>query len=316
MQVAIQTPPEHTDVAALRDLWQAADDLGFDAAFTFDHLVPLNPAPEGAAGMSGSQLEAWVTLAALAAGTRRLQVGTLVTGVTYRHPSMLTKMAVTLDHVTGGRAILGVGAAWHEAEHRMFGLAFPSPGERMQRLQETLELFTLLCQRDGPVSYAGRYYRLEDAVFLPKPVSSRGIPILVGGSGNRLRTIAARHAWIFNSFYAPWQWAEVNSDLDRRAREEGRDPSSITRSAFVFAELSRDPAREAELLAHFQRTRGGTERETRARVVLSDAQAAIKVLRSYHEAGITMVVLNLRPPFCVEGLRWFAEEVRPELPAS
>ncbi|HEX9375540.1 MAG TPA: LLM class flavin-dependent oxidoreductase [Actinomycetota bacterium] len=315
MRLAIQTPPEHTDAGALRDVWVAADELGFDAAFTFDHLVPLNPAPPGAS-LPGAQLEGWVMLATLAASTRRLRVGTLASGVTYRHPVMLAKMAVTLDHATGGRAILGVGAAWHEAEHRMFGLEFPAVGSRMGRLEETLEMVSLLYGGGGPVNFDGRHYRLRDAVFEPKPLRPNGIPILVGGSGDRLRSIAARHADIFNSFFPPWQWREVNDDLDHRLTDAGRRPGDLERSAFVFAELSRDPRRERRLIEHFQRTRGGTEDEVRSRVVLGDPDRAVEVLRSYAGAGISLAVLNLRPPFDPAGLAWLAGAAMREVSAA
>jgi len=315
VRFAIQTPPEHSDVGALRAVWAAADELGFEAAFTFDHLVPLNPAPPDAS-MPGAQLEGWVTLATLAAATRRLRVGTLATGVTYRHPALLAKMAVTLDQATGGRAILGVGAAWHEAEHRMFGFDFPAVGARMGLLDETLEVFGLLCRADGPVTYHGRYVVLRDAPFHPKPVSPDGIPVLVGGSGSRLRSIAARYASIFNSFFPPWQWREVNDDLDRRMVDAGRRPEDLTRSAFVFAELSRNESRERALVEHFRATRGGTVEEIRSRVILGDRDQALRVLRSYEAAGISMVTLNLRPPFDPEGLAWLAGEVMGEVAAA
>ncbi|MYE98409.1 MAG: LLM class flavin-dependent oxidoreductase, partial [Acidimicrobiaceae bacterium] len=137
MEIAVQTPPEHTDYPRLLDIWQTADGLGFAAGFTFDHFVPLNPGarPSAPGGTpDGPQFEGWTVLAALGAATSRLDVGTLVTGVTYRHPVLLAKMAVTLDHVTGGRALLGLGAAWHEAEHLMYGFDYPGVGDRMTLL--------------------------------------------------------------------------------------------------------------------------------------------------------------------------------------
>jgi alkanesulfonate monooxygenase SsuD/methylene tetrahydromethanopterin reductase-like flavin-dependent oxidoreductase (luciferase family) len=313
MHVAIQTPPEHTSFSALRDVWQAADGLGFSAAFTFDHLVPLNAGqrPGTPGGVpDGPQFEGWMSLAALAAGTEHLQVGTLVTGVTYRHPAVLAKMAVTLDHVTNGRAILGIGAAWHETEHRMYGIEYPAVGERMGRLDETLTMFQQLCTQEV-TDFDGRYYQLQQASFDPKPVRAGGIPILIGGSGDRLKRIAARHATMFNSFAAPWEWPDVNADLDAKLAVAGRSPSDLERTAFVFSELSGDTAAEDELVGHFQRTRGGTEQEVRDRVVIGSPDAMIAVLRSYADAGVSTAILNLRPPFTVVGLERFAREVLP-----
>jgi alkanesulfonate monooxygenase SsuD/methylene tetrahydromethanopterin reductase-like flavin-dependent oxidoreductase (luciferase family) len=315
LTLGIQTPPEHTTFQALRDIWQAADELGFRAAFTFDHFLPLNPVDRPDTPTEhlapGPQLEAWVSLAHLAASTSRLEVGTLVSGVTYRHPSLLAKMVVTLDHATNGRAILGLGASWHQDEHYKFGLDFPPVGERMGRLDEALAVFRALSAADQPANFDGRWYQLRDAFFDPRPVHAEGIPTLVGGSGSRLKRIAARHATMFNGFAAPWEWPRVNEELDELLAKEGRAPADLERTAFVFSELSGDPEREKQLVAHFQRTRGGTEEEVRKRVVLGDPDQAGAVLASYREAGISLVILNLRPPFPLQGLARFGRDVLP-----
>jgi alkanesulfonate monooxygenase SsuD/methylene tetrahydromethanopterin reductase-like flavin-dependent oxidoreductase (luciferase family) len=316
VHVAIQTPPEHTTYAALLDLWQAADELGFAGAYTFDHLVPLNDGPSGPDpdGIpAGPQLEGWMTLAALAAHTNRLEVGTLVTGVTYRHPSVLAKMAVTLDRITDGRAVLGIGAAWHEAEHERYGIPYPPVGERMERLDEALQVFRLLCEAgpDGRADFDGRWYRLDGAPFDPPPVRPGGIPVLVGGSGPRLLRLVARRADRYNGFWAPWEWADVNRRLDDLLATAGRTPGSLARTAFVFGELSGDAAAEDALVAHFARQRGGTDEEIRSRVLVGSPDHMVAVLRSFAAAGVDGVIVNLRAPVDVAGLERFATEVLP-----
>lgn len=311
MKIAIQTPPENCSFAALEEVWQTADEAGFAAAFTFDHLVPLNAGarPNLPIGVpDGPQFEGWAALCALAARTTRMQVGTLVSGITYRPPIILAKMAVTLDHITRGRAILGVGAAWHEVEHKMYGIEYPAVGERMTRLDEALQIFRRLFTEDQ-VTFEGSAYRMENAVFDPKPVRAGGIPLLVGGSGNRLKNIVARNADMFNSFAAPWEWADVNADLDARLAKHGRDPKDLMRTAFVFSDLSGDAAKEEDLLRTFQKNRGGTEEEVRKRIVIGDPDNMIEVLKGYEQAGIEMVILNLRPPFSAEEVARFAREV-------
>lgn len=311
MKIAIQTPPENCSFAALEEVWQTADEAGFAAAFTFDHLVPLNAGarPNLPIGVpDGPQFEGWATLCALAARTKQMQVGTLVSGITYRPPIILAKMAVTLDHITRGRAILGVGAAWHEVEHRMYGIEYPAVGERMTRLDEALQIFRRLFTEDQ-VTFEGSAYRMENAVFDPKPVRKEGIPLLVGGSGNRLKNIVARNADMFNSFAAPWEWSEVNADLDARLAKHGRDPKELMRTAFVFSDLSGDAAKEEDLLRTFQKNRGGTEEEVRKRIVIGSPDNMIEVLKGYERAGIEMVILNLRPPFSAEEVARFAREV-------
>ena len=314
MNFGIQTPPQHTPFSALRDLWQCADELGFAAAFTFDHLVPLSPGERpGAIGPrppDGPQFEGWMALAALAAGTQRLQVGTLVTAVTYRHPAVLAKMVVTLDHATGGRAILGLGAGWHEPEHRMFGIDFPPVGERMGRLDEALHLFALLCRQDV-VTFHGRYFQLEDAVFEPKPVRAGGVPVLVGGNGARLRRIAGRHATIYNSLAAPWEWPEVNTAIDQAARAVDRDPADISRSGYAFSQLSGDAGRQAALISQFCATRGGSEERARQRLLVGDPDQMVAVAQAYQNAGIELLIVNVAAPFDTEDLARFARSVMP-----
>ena len=314
MEIAVQTPPEHTDFSRLRDIWQTADELGFAAGFTFDHFVPLNPGarPGKAGGIpDGPQFEGWITLAGLGAATRRLDVGTLVTGVTYRHPVLLAKMAVTLDHVTAGRALLGLGAAWHEAEHAMYGFDYPGVGDRMRLLDETLEAFSLLCTADGPVDYEGSCVRLSDACFDPKPVRPGGVPVLVGGSGERLRRIAARRADWYNGFWAPWEWSEVNDGLDELLARNGRRPGDLKRTAFVFTELTNDPAATDGLVNTFRTIRGGTEDEVRARIVAGPPEQMVSVLESYAAAGVDMAILNIRPDQGAAEVEWFGEHVLP-----
>ncbi|UDY36830.1 LLM class flavin-dependent oxidoreductase [Dermatobacter hominis] len=317
MHVSIQTPPEHTTYAALLDIWQAADELGFTGAYTFDHMVPLNDGPSGPDpdGIpAGPQLEGWMALAALASHTARLEVGTLVTGVTYRHPSVLAKMAVTLDRITDGRAVLGIGAAWHQAEHERYGIAYPEVGERMERLDEALQVFRLLCAAGadgGRADFDGRWYSLDDAPFDPGPVRPGGIPVLVGGSGPRLLRLVARRADRYNGFWAPWEWGDVNARLDDLLAGRDRTPGSLQRTAFVFGELSGDATAEAALVAHFARQRGGTDDEVRSRVLVGSPDHMVEVLRSFADAGVDGVIVNLRSPVDLGGLERFAREVLP-----
>ncbi len=325
MQISIQTPPEHTTYRDLLDVWQAADELGFTAAYTFDHLVPLNDGPSGPDpdGIpAGPQLEGWMALAALASHTTRLQVGTLVTGVTYRHPSVSAKMAVTLDRITDGRAVLGLGAAWHQAEHERYGIPYPEVGERMERLDEALQVFRALCGAEhtgGRATFEGRWYSLDDAPFDPPPVRAEGIPVLVGGSGPRLLRLVARHADIYNGFWAPWEWAEVNRRLDGLLAARDRAPDALQRTAFVFGELSGDPVAEDALVAHFARQRGGTDEEIRSRILIGSPDHMVEVLRSFAAAGVDGVIVNLRSPVDLAGLERLGTEVLPavaDLPAG
>jgi alkanesulfonate monooxygenase SsuD/methylene tetrahydromethanopterin reductase-like flavin-dependent oxidoreductase (luciferase family) len=219
--------------------FRSAEALGFDHAWVVDHLVDTDGPPE-----SGC-LEGWTLLAALAALTSRIRLGVLVSSNTFRHPAVLLKEAVTVDHVSGGRLTLGIGTGWHEEEHGRYGIDLPEPPERVDRFEEAVEILALLMGQER-TTYEGRHYRLDDARLEPRPVQQPRIPILVAAHRPRMLRIAARHADQWDTFAAipgtategvEAELADRIAKLDAACREIGRDPSSIRRSTWATAEV-------------------------------------------------------------------------------
>jgi F420-dependent oxidoreductase-like protein len=186
VSIEIQEGLSYAETLALT---RAAEDAGFDAALLAEHYCASSGTGDRPAA------DAWVYLAALARETERIRLGTLVSPVTFRHPSVLAKLAATLDHVSGGRAELGLGAGWLETEHEAYGFPFPSAVERVDLLEEQLEVITGLWTQE-PFSHVGRAYRLRDCAFTPKPVQQPHPPLIVGGrpGSKRLPRLAARYA--------------------------------------------------------------------------------------------------------------------------
>jgi F420-dependent oxidoreductase-like protein len=219
------------DVAQQRMPWdelvrrvRLAEELGFDGVWGFDHFEPMYG--EG----PGETFEGMTTLAALAGLTSRVRLGLLVTGVTYRHPSVLAAQAVTVDHASHGRLELALGAAWFEQEHRELGIPFPPTAERFDLLEDELEIVTRLFTGET-VSYEGRRISLHDARMRPRPVQLPHPPIWIGGTGlRRTLPLAARFADVWHAFGSPNSLREANERLSELAEEEGRDPSSILRA--------------------------------------------------------------------------------------
>jgi F420-dependent oxidoreductase-like protein len=201
------------------------EELGFDGAWGFDHFVPMyGQGP-------GECFEGMTTLAALATVTTQIRLGLLVTGVTYRHPSVLTVEAITVDHASHGRLELALGAAWYEAEHRQLGIEFPPIGERFDRLEDTLEIVIRLMTGEV-VSYDGHHFGLTEARTWPIPVQRPHPPIWIGGSGlRRTLPLAARYADVWHSYGSPEELGELSARLDRLADEAGRDPAAIRRAS-------------------------------------------------------------------------------------
>jgi len=201
------------------------EEIGFDGAWGFDHYIPMYG--EG----PGECFEGMTTLAALASATSRIRLGLLVTGVTYRHPSVLAAQAITVDHASHGRLELAIGAAWFEAEHRQLGIDFPPAGERFDRFEDALEIITRLATGDV-VSYDGHHFSLEEARFRPLPVQRPHPPIWIGGSGpRRTLPLAARYADVWHTFGSPQELARLSARLDALAEQAGRDPAAIMRAS-------------------------------------------------------------------------------------
>jgi F420-dependent oxidoreductase-like protein len=215
----------------LVERWQEAEELGFDTAWVIDHLMSDQDRP---------YYEAWTLLAGLAAVTTRIRLGVMVTGNTYRNPALLAKEAVTVDHISGGRLELGLGAGWWEREHDAYGYDFPGPGELVDRLDEAVRIIEEL-QRNERTTFEGRYYRLDDAPFTPKPIQQPRLPLLIGGRRPRMLRLVARYADGWNTRRPVEEAAEMSRRLDEHCREIGRDPATLVRSVLpaidVFTSL-------------------------------------------------------------------------------
>jgi len=227
-RVGLKLSGQETIAEELRAVWRVADDAGFDHCWNFDHFAGLGGVPER------DVFEAWSMLGAMAAATSRVRIGCMVTGNTYRHPAVLAKAAVTVDHLSGGRLEFGLGAAWAEIEHKMLDLEFGTAGQRIARMDEALRMVKLLWSEERS-DFEGRYYRLDGAIANPKPVQRPHPPIWIGGSGERktLRVVA-EHADAWNAPGGePAEFARLSGVLDRHCDDVGRDPSEIRRTVQI-----------------------------------------------------------------------------------
>jgi F420-dependent oxidoreductase-like protein len=225
IRVGLKLAPQFTTIDELRAVWRLADEAGFDHVWNFDHFASIKD------DTTGDIFEGWTLLGAMAEATSRVRIGCMVTGNTYRHPGVLAKMAVTVDHLSGGRLECGLGAAWAEGEHRMLGLEFGTVGQRIARLEEACRVCKALWTEDR-ASFHGDWYRLDEAIANPKPVQQPYPPIWIGGTGERktLRVVA-EHADVWNCFELEVDEAQrLQGVLDAHCDAVGRDRSAVRRS--------------------------------------------------------------------------------------
>ena len=265
----------------LVSLVQAAEKAGFDMVTVMDHFYQIR----GVGPEEAPMLEAYTLLSGLAARTSRVRLGTMVSGVTYRNPALLAKMVTTLDIISGGRAILGLGAAWNEDEHKGYGFGFPLMRERMDRLEEALEICHLMFTEQRP-SFQGTYYSIDRALNDPRPIQPGGPKILIGGSGER-RTLrmVARFGDISNWFGGLDELKHKNEVFLAHCEAVGRDPSTVTRTVMAPVLLVSD-VREAEALL----ARIPPERQ--AGLIVATPAAAAEALAPYREAGFDGFILR------------------------
>lgn len=220
---------QNLDWTTTVERWRYFEALGFDSLWDCDHFQqPSRP--------NGPYFEGWTLLAGLAARTTRVRVGVLVTSNTFRHPALLAKEAVTVDHISNGRLELGLGAGWYEPEHRHFGLDFPEPPELVERFRESVEAIDLLLRQDV-TSYDGRYVRLSEAPFRPGPIQKPRPPLTLGAHKRKMMKVVAKYADRWNSHGTVNEMRARNEILDEECAAIGRDPSSIIRSLYAWAAL-------------------------------------------------------------------------------
>jgi alkanesulfonate monooxygenase SsuD/methylene tetrahydromethanopterin reductase-like flavin-dependent oxidoreductase (luciferase family) len=224
MQIGLDVAQQRLPFAEIVDRAKLADAAGFDSFWGFDHFQPLYGSGPGEC------FEGVTTLAALTGHTSRVDLGLLVAGVTYRHPSVYAAQAITIDHASNGRFLLSLGAAWFEGEHRELGIPFPSTAMRIDMLDEALTIIRGLLTTDG-FTFEGLHWQLHGATLLPRPVQQPHPPIWIGASGeHKMLPLVAKHADVWHTFGSGNEFARKSRLIDEHAERLGRDPASITRA--------------------------------------------------------------------------------------
>jgi F420-dependent oxidoreductase-like protein len=279
MRFSVWPSPDETWDEIL-ELARHAEATGWDGIWFADHFMPNTPEAEGPV------MECWSVLAGLAAAVPRLRLGALVTGNTYRHPAVLAKIAATVDQMSGGRVVLGLGAGWQENEHRAYGIDFSDVRGRLERLDEACQIIRGLTSQPR-TTFAGKHYQLQDAPLDPKPVGD-SVRLLVGGGGEKVTLrIAAAYADEWNVWGEPEVLRQKGEVLDRHCEALGRDPASIERSAQAILYLSDD---ESWLATQRERSFG--------RPVMIGTPAQLQdIVGAYRDAGVDEIIVpdwNLR----------------------
>ncbi len=306
IRFGIHSGPQHTTYADYLSLWRAAEDLGYDWASVFDHFIPIQTDPEGPC------FEGLTLLSAMAAQTSRIRCGVLVIGNTYRHPALLANIATTIDHVSGGRLELGVGAGWWEMEHEEYGIPLPPIGRRIRMLGETLPILKSLWT-EPRTTFEGRYYQLTGALCEPKPLQKPHIPLWVGGAGEKLTLRAvAESADGWNTFFMPK--ADYQHKLDVLAGHcaaVGRNPADVRKSLVVQAVVAKTREKVDERLERLGRSRGVSLEAMRQRAIVGTPEECVEQLLPYVEMGVGDFIIGARAPVDYETLELVATEIAP-----
>jgi len=289
----------------------AVEDLGFAGLYRSDHFTNTNP-PDL------DSLDLWVSLTWLASHTKRIEFGPLVTPLSFRHPIHTARMAAGVDDLSQGRLTLGLGAGWQEREHENYGFDLLSVPDRFARFEEGLEIISSLLRSSEPVTFKGNYYKLNQAVLLPRPERHAGPPILIGGNG-RARTLplAARFSAEWNAVYLNRSaFSELNSYLDKLAQEQGRLPKSIRRSMMAGCIFGEDDHQVHKKVS--QRASGkfsADELRQRGLIVGTDPQM-VDQLGKLEEVGLQRVMLQWLDLDDIDGLEAMAQGILPHFPTK
>jgi F420-dependent oxidoreductase-like protein len=286
-------------------LLQAAEELPFSFVFRSDHFVNPNPPDK-------DSLELWTSLTYAASHTEHIEFGPLVSPVTFRHPAITARVAAAVDDLSRGRLVLGIGAGWNEREHRAFGVPFPPTETRLAMLEEYLQVITLLLRSDEPVSFAGTYYSLNEAILLPRPRRPDGPPILVGGNGRkRTMPLAARYADEWNAlFVGPDELRSLEAHMDALLDAAGRPRDAVARSLMMGTIFARDEGALQERLA----PRGLTPEEAFNRGwITGTPDIWVEQLKALADAGAERIMLQWLDQDNIDDLEVIARDVLPRV---
>lgn len=288
----------------------AAEELGFEGLFRSDHLTALNADPGREA------LALWPSLTALATRTSRIRFGPLVAAITFRHPSMMAKMAASIDVLSDGRLDLGLGAGWFEGEHRMFGIRYPPYSERLERLDEGAQVVRALWSGERR-SLAGHHYSLDDAVNLPVPAQPEPT-LIMGGKGEKTLRVVARHATEWNFSYSTLEaFRDKSAELDRACQEIGRDPATLRRSMMLpFAIGVDDAAVQRHIDAHrrtFRNLPASAEEWVDGGFLVGSPEQIVDQIGQRVAAGVSRVMLQQNALDDLDSIELLASTVLPSV---
>lgn len=290
LEFGVVVAQQWRDWPTIRRQAEWAEETGWDHFYVFDHFYSLRPTHDGPTH------EGWSLLAALAVCTSRLKLGTMVTGMTHRLPSVFFKQVVTIDHISDGRMLLGVGASWNEPEHTTYGIPFPPPSDRVDLFTEAMEVFKRF-ETEDLVNFEGKQLQVVDAPFEPKPVNGH-IPVLLGTSGNRMLKRVARFADYWEPGRSAADVSALWSQIEERCNEIGRDPSEIRLSVSSYCEKS---SNERAPRVDWDADWPETERRVRDHVA------------AYYEAGMRTFYFNIPTDAPNDVLERTARELIPKL---
>ena len=306
LRFGLRLPQDSGDLGALREIAQAAEQLGYHSLWLFDHFYHF-PFPDNV-----TVLESWTLMSVLAGATSSIRLGTLVLCDGYRPPALLAKMAATLDVLSGGRLEFGYGAGWHQEEFTGYGYGFPPVAVRIRRMEEGLTVIKQLWSAERS-TWAGKYYRLDNAICEPKPLQRPHPPITIGGGGEKLLLRAvARHADIWNYFPAPLpEYEHKTQVLDQHCRDLGRDPQSLERSLMTptitaeWEKAVRDQL-EAAKARGYMWANSGT-------FIQGTPDIVVPRFRDYIRRGVSFFIIQLPDPRDLKQIEFVAKQVIGEL---
>jgi F420-dependent oxidoreductase-like protein len=313
MQFGLQHPNFNFDydgrdasqiIDSLKKLATKAENLSFDSFWVMDHFHQIS--------MVGKQdepmLEGWTTLSVLAGITSKIKLGTLVTGAIYRHPSVLAKMAATLDVLSKGRLFMGIGAAWNQEESLAYGIPFPPNKERLLRLEEAIQIIRKMWTEEPAANFNGKYYQIRNAYCNPKPLQKPSPPIMVGGTGERQTLkIVAKYADACNLFGSLETVKRKLSVLREHCKSVGRDYDSILKTKLGFVIIDNDRAMVEKRVQQISKVM--PEDQVREFVIYGTPEDVLKQIELLEEAGIQYFIADLEPDKEPEALETFADSI-------